>query len=32
MKVLKTRIPSGFLEMNQQALNLGMNLGAEFKY
>ena len=31
MKVLKTRIPSSFLEMNQQALNLGMTLGAEFK-
>ena len=31
MKVLKTRIPSSFLEMNQQALSLGMTLGAEFK-
>jgi 2-oxoglutarate ferredoxin oxidoreductase subunit gamma len=31
MKVLETRIPSSFLEMNQQALNLGMTLGAEFK-
>jgi 2-oxoglutarate ferredoxin oxidoreductase subunit gamma len=31
MNVLKTRIPSGFLEMNQQALNLGMALGVDFK-
>jgi len=31
MKVLKTRIPSSFLEMNQKALSLGMTLGAEFK-
>lgn len=26
MKVLKDRIPSGFLEMNRKALDLGMNL------
>jgi len=26
MKVLKTRIPSGFLDMNKQALNLGLHL------
>ena len=30
MKVLETRIPSGFLEMNRQALNLGMAMGDEF--
>ena len=30
MKMLKTPIPAGFLEMNQQALNLGMDIGAEF--
>jgi len=30
MKVLKKRIPSGFLEMNRQALDLGMSLGDEF--
>lgn len=27
MKVLKTRIPSGFLEMNRKALELGLELG-----
>lgn len=27
MKVLKERIPSGFLEMNRQALDLGISLG-----
>jgi 2-oxoglutarate ferredoxin oxidoreductase subunit gamma len=31
MKVLKTRLSSGFVEMNQQALDLGMTLGAEFE-
>ena len=31
MNVLDTRIPAGFLEMNRTALNLGMELGAEFK-
>ena len=31
MKVLDTRIPSGFLEMNRTALDLGIELGAEFK-
>lgn len=28
MKVLKTRVPKDFLEMNEQALQLGMELGA----
>ena len=31
MKVLDTRIPAGFLEMNRTALNLGIELAAEFK-
>ncbi|MGB6009811.1 MAG: 2-oxoacid:acceptor oxidoreductase family protein, partial [Desulfobacterales bacterium] len=31
MKVLESRIPSGFLEMNGKALDLGIKLGAEFK-
>jgi 2-oxoglutarate ferredoxin oxidoreductase subunit gamma len=31
LKVLKDRIPSGFLEMNRQALELGMALGEAFK-
>ncbi len=31
MKVLKTRIPHRFLEMNHQALNLGMELASEFR-
>ncbi len=31
LKVLKKRIPEGFLEMNQKALDLGMELGAELK-
>jgi hypothetical protein len=31
MKVLDTRIPAGFLDMNRTALNLGIELGAEFK-
>jgi len=30
LKVLKKRIPSAFLEMNRQALDLGMSLGDEF--
>jgi len=30
MKVLETRIPSGFLEMNRDALNLGIAMGSEF--
>jgi len=30
MKVLEDRIPSGFLEMNRQALNLGMAMADEF--
>ena len=28
LKVLKERIPKGFIEMNQKALNLGIELGA----
>ena len=31
MKVLSNRIPSSFLEMNQQALNLGMELAETMK-
>jgi 2-oxoglutarate ferredoxin oxidoreductase subunit gamma len=31
IKVLENRIPSGFLEINQQALNLGMELVEESK-
>ena len=31
MKSLETRIPSGFLDMNKQALCLGMELGATLK-
>ena len=31
MKSLKTRIPPDFLDMNQQALHLGMELGAAHK-
>ena len=31
MKVLAARIPSGFLEMNRQALDLGIDLGREGK-
>jgi 2-oxoglutarate ferredoxin oxidoreductase subunit gamma len=31
MKVLKEKIPSDFLEMNRQALDLGLALGAEYK-
>jgi 2-oxoglutarate ferredoxin oxidoreductase subunit gamma len=27
MKTLETRIPSGFLEMNKKALELGLELG-----
>lgn len=30
MKVLETRIPSGFLKMNRKALNLGIGLGKQF--
>jgi 2-oxoglutarate ferredoxin oxidoreductase subunit gamma len=30
MKVLETRIPSGFLEMNRDALNIGMSMANEF--
>jgi len=29
MKVLETRIPSGFLEMNREALNIGIAMGAK---
>ncbi len=31
MKVLENRIPSDFLDMNRQALELGLALGAEYK-
>ena len=31
MKVLETRIPKGFIEMNQKALELGMELGEASK-
>ena len=31
MKVLETRIPSDFLEMNRKALDLGLSLGEQFK-
>ena len=31
MKVLETRIPPGFLDMNRQALDLGLALGEQFK-
>ena len=31
MKVLEQRIPSGFLDMNRQALELGLALGADMK-
>jgi 2-oxoglutarate ferredoxin oxidoreductase subunit gamma len=31
MKVLESRIPPDFLEMNRQALDLGMALGVEYK-
>ena len=30
VKVLQSRIPTGFLKINQEALQLGMALGAEF--
>jgi 2-oxoglutarate ferredoxin oxidoreductase subunit gamma len=30
MQVLEKRIPSGFLEMNQKALDLGMRLGKPY--
>ena len=31
MKVLETRIPSGFLDMNREALDIGMELGTEYR-
>ena len=31
MKVLQTRIPSGFLDMNRQALDIGMQLGTKHR-
>jgi 2-oxoglutarate ferredoxin oxidoreductase subunit gamma len=31
MKVLESRIPSGFLEMNRKALDLGIALGSKIK-
>jgi 2-oxoglutarate ferredoxin oxidoreductase subunit gamma len=30
IKVLETRIPPAFLDINRQALNLGITLGADF--
>ena len=31
MKVLETRIPSGFLDMNRKALDIGMQLGEDYR-
>jgi len=31
MKVLERRIPSGFIEMNREALNLGLSLGDQYR-
>jgi 2-oxoglutarate ferredoxin oxidoreductase subunit gamma len=31
MKVLQTRVPADFLEMNQKALQIGMELGSRAK-
>ncbi len=31
MKVLENRIPQGFLDLNRQALDLGLELGREYK-
>ena len=31
MKVLETRIPPNFLDMNRQALDLGLALGDQFR-
>ncbi len=31
MKVIKTRIPKDFLELNQKALDIGLKLGKEYK-
>jgi 2-oxoglutarate ferredoxin oxidoreductase subunit gamma len=31
MKVLETRIPSDFLEMNRRALDIGRELGEQYK-
>jgi 2-oxoglutarate ferredoxin oxidoreductase subunit gamma len=31
MKVLETRIPSSFLDMNREALDIGLQLGKEYK-
>jgi 2-oxoglutarate ferredoxin oxidoreductase subunit gamma len=31
MKVIKTRIPKGFLELNQKALDIGLKLGKAYK-
>jgi 2-oxoglutarate ferredoxin oxidoreductase subunit gamma len=31
MKVLANRIPVDFLDLNRQALNLGLELGREYK-
>jgi 2-oxoglutarate ferredoxin oxidoreductase subunit gamma len=31
MKVLENRIPADFLEINREALDLGLELGREYK-
>ena len=31
MKVIKTRIPKGFLDLNQKALDIGLTLGKAYK-
>lgn len=31
LKILENRIPAGFLDLNKQALDLGLKLGLEFK-
>jgi 2-oxoglutarate ferredoxin oxidoreductase subunit gamma len=31
MQVLENRIPSGFIEMNRQALEIGLGLGQQYK-
>ncbi|PIE55933.1 MAG: 2-oxoglutarate ferredoxin oxidoreductase subunit gamma [Desulfobulbus propionicus] len=32
LKVLKRRLPKDFIEMNQQALNIGLDLGSQYQY
>jgi len=31
MKVIKTRIPEGFLDLNRKALDVGLELGEAYK-